>query len=172
MAKTKNEITKKVKKLTPAELKKQGKKLEGQFEVNLFIDDEVYVVKIDEHFKKTKIFKLLDDMVEFYNEASKRADSSMLELVTPYSSLLLIKYFTDIEISDDINEALATLDLLIDLELLDKILNAMPEKEVEKVYKVLTDMLKNVERNLEEAEKEAEKLENQIQNPEVKGMIQ
>lgn len=176
MAKAKKEskeaTVSKIKKLTPAELKKQSKNLDGQYEVNLVIGEDAYKVMIDEHFRKTKIFKLMDDLVEFYNKASKIADASLLELATPYSTLLIIKHFTDIEISDDIDEALTMLDAMIDLEILDKIVNAMPEKEVEKIYEMLTDMLRNFERNLDEAEKEAEKIESQIENPEVKEMIQ
>lgn len=171
MAKVKKEVAK-IKRLSPTELKKQSKNLDGQYEVNFTIGDEAYGVMIDEHFRKSKIFKLMDDMVVFYNEANKFADASMLELATPYSSLLVIKYFTDIEIKDDIDDALAMLDVLIDLELLDKILNSMPEKEIVKVYDLLTKMMKNMEQNIAEAEKEAEKIESQIENQEVKGMLQ
>lgn len=172
MAKEKKSTVSKIKKLTPAELKKKSKNLEGQYEVNIVIDGDTYKIMVDEHFRKTKIFKLMDDIVEFYNEASKFADASMLELVTPYSTLLIIKHFTDIEISDEIDEALAMLDVMIDLEILDKIVNAMPEEEVEKVYEMLTNMMNNMRKNLQEAEKEAEKIEGQIENPEVKDMIQ
>lgn len=173
MAKAKKEPdVLKIKKLTPAELKKQNKKLDGQYEVNIVLDGDVYKINIDEHFRKTKIFKLMDDLVEFFNQANKVGDASMLELATPYSTLLIIKHFTDIEISDNIDEALTMLDVMIDLECLDKIVNAMPENEVEKVYEMLANMMRNMERNLEEAEKEAEKLKNQVENQEVKDMIQ
>ncbi|SDX95777.1 hypothetical protein [Thermoactinomyces sp. DSM 45892] len=168
MAKSKSEI----KRLTSHELKKQDKKLEGTYPVDLVINETVYEIIVDEHFRKSKIFQLLDDMIRFYNEANKPLNASLLELSTPYSTLLIIKHFTDFEVSDDINEALAVLNLLIDLDLLDKILNAMPEQEITKVYEMLSQMLTNMQVNLEEAEKQADELGKQVANSEVKTLVQ
>lgn len=155
-----------IKKLSPAELKKQVKKLDEVQEFLVVIGDTDYKVTHDVVFRKTKQHKVLDDMVKFFNEGGKNIE--LLDMATPYTALLIIKHFTSIEVSDDIDEALALLEVLIDLEALDKILNALPEEEVQKIYELLTMTVENFRASLEDAEKEAESFLEQIENEEVK----
>lgn len=167
---TKNE---KIKNLTVTELKKQVKKLDKQTEATVFveIDSEKtpYNFKYDEFFKNTKIHLLLDDMVEFFNRGY--VDSRLLELSTPYISLLIIKHFTSIEISDDIDEALSFLNVLTDLEILAPIINCLPEKEIIKLEELLAKTLDNLERNIELAEDEELVMLDEIENDSVKEVI-
>lgn len=152
---------KNVKNLTLTEMKKQAKKLGKQTEHEVLVGENIYKFKVDDVFRKTKQYKLLDDLVEFFSVVNVRAE--LLELVTPYTTLLLIKHFTSIEVSDDIDEAIDTLDVLIDLELLNKILVLMPEQQVIEVYEVLSATLErmneNVRESLEESDKKEEVLE-------------
>lgn len=152
---------KNVKNLTLTEMKKQAKKLGKQTEHEILVGENIYKFKVDDVFRKTKQYKLLDDLVEFFSVVNVRAE--LLELVTPYTTLLLIKHFTSIEVSDDIDEAIDTLDVLIDLELLNKILNLLPEQQVIEVYEILSATLErmneNVKESLEESDKKEEVLE-------------
>lgn len=160
---------KELKRLSPAELKEQVKKLDAVEEFVVTIGDVDYSVTHDAKFRKTKMHKVLDDMVKFFNEGGKRIE--LLELATPYTALLILKHFTSLEVSDEIDDALALLEVLIDLEALDKLLNALPQDEVTKVYELLTQTVENFKATLEDSEKEAEAFLAQIENEEVKEMI-
>lgn len=159
-----------VKKLTPAELKKQVKKLDEVQEVLVAVGDTDYLVEYDVHFKKSKQHALLDDLVKFFSEAGERVE--ILDMATPYTALLTLKYFTNIDVSDDISEALLLLETLIDLEILDKILNALPEEEVSKLYKLIADTATNFRNNLDEMIKEAKDSMDDLENEEVKKKLQ
>src|SRR5690554_4431636 len=113
---------KKLKKLTLTEMRKQDKKLDGKTERTIELNGEEFVIKIDNHFRRTKQHKVLDDLIEFISASEE--DPKLLGDITPYMSLLIIKHFTDINISDDINDAMEILYTLIDLEILDKIINS------------------------------------------------
>ena len=158
---------KEVQKLNPAILKEQVAKLDAVQEFTVKIGEDDFLLTHDITFRKSKQHKLLDDMVEFFNEGG-RNNIAYLDLATPYTALLIIKHFTSLEVSDDVEEALELLNVLVDLEALDKILNALPEDQVTKVYELLTSTIENFRNNLEEAEKEAEALA--LENADVLGI--
>lgn len=156
-----------LKKLTANELKNQAKKLDAKQEFLVVIGDEEYKLTHDMVFRKTKMHKLLDDMLQFFN--SVNGDNiDVLEMASPYTALLILKHFTSLEVSDDIDEALALLNVLIDLEALGTIINALPEQEVTKVYEILTQTVENIQKNIEEVELEA--LSAQLDNADVLGI--
>lgn len=162
-------MTKKIKKLTLTELKKQNKKLDAVNKFYVTIEDEMFEVTHDTVFRRTKQQKVIEDIIQFFDEGNKNVE--LFELVTPYTSLLIIKHFTSIEIPDDIEEALTFMNVLIDLEVFDKIINSLPEGEITKIYELLTHIVNNLKTNVEEAEKEAEALSDKIENPQVKEML-
>jgi len=158
-----------IKNLTLAELKKQSKKLDEKKEEKVVVGDTVYKFQIDQNFRKTKQYALLDDLVAFFNEGNKRVE--LLDLATPYVSLLFIKHFTSIEVSDDVDEAIELLNVMIDLDLLTQILNLMPEQEVLQVYEILSSTTERMKGNIEETLAEIEKIREQVENDEVKALI-
>lgn len=158
-----------IKKLTGAELKKQNKVLDEQREFSVMIGDTEYKLTHDVTFRKTKQSRLLEDVIAFFTAGVNRPE--ILEISTVYSTLLILKHFTSLEVSDDIGEALELLDVLVDLEVLDKIVNELPEDEITKIYELLTKTVNNMETSIVEAEEEAKKLANQVENKEIKDMI-
>lgn len=162
-------MTKDIKKLTVTELKKQSKALDEQREFTVSIGGQDYKLTHDVVFRKTKQHKVLDDVIAFFSEGT---NVEALEMTTPYTALLIIKHFTSLEVSDNIDEALALLEVLIDLEAFDKILNELPVDEVTKVQELLVRTVENMKQNLEMAEEETEGLLEQIENEKVKGLIQ
>jgi len=159
----------KIKNLTLTEIKKQAKKLDAQTEHEILVGEDVYKVKIDNVFRRTKQNQLLDDLVAFFSEGNERVE--LLDLATPYTTLLLIKHFTSIEVSDNIDEALEMLDILIDLELLGAILNLMPEQEVLDMYELLNATVNRMKENMVELEDETKRLSEVVENDEVKEML-
>lgn len=162
-------MTKEIKNLTSAVLKKENKVLDNKREFTIKIGDTDYKVTHDIKFRKTKQASLLDDVVSFFAKGVKNVE--ILELATPYTALLILKYFTSIDVSDNIDEALETLDVLIDLEIMNKIIDELPEDEITSIYKLLDKTVKNMNETIEEAEKEAKEIAGQIENDEIKDMI-
>lgn len=141
-----------IKKLTVAELKKQVKALDGQREFTVTIGEQEYKLSHDTTFRISKQNKLLDDLIKFFSLGAE--DVELLDMSTPYTALLVIKHFTTLEVSDDVSEALALLEALVDLESLDKIVNELPEKEVTKIFELLAKTVTNMTEKLEETEAE------------------
>ncbi|UUV45934.1 hypothetical protein [Bacillus phage vB_BanS-Thrax3] len=161
-------MTKKVKNLTLTELKKQDKKLDAQTETFIPINGDMYRVLIDDYFRPTKQTDLLNDLISFFGEA--RNSNELMEVATPYTSLLLIKHFTNIDVPDDFEEAIALLRLLIDLKAFEAVLNAMPEDQVVDTYDKLRVVLNEMTNRMEIAQVEAELIESQLENEVVKKM--
>jgi hypothetical protein len=152
-----NEKKSNIKNLTLGEMKKQVKKLEARTDHEVKVGEDVYKVSIDNVFIKTKQYALLDDMVHFLKESSDNPD--ILDYATPYTTLLMVKHFTSIEVSDNIDEAIELLNILIDLDLLNQVLNLLPEDEIVKMYEILSSttkrMTESVEKSVADAEKKA-----------------
>lgn len=165
---SKNE-NKKIKNLTMTELKKLDKKLDLQTRHEIEVGEDIYEVKVDKEFRKTKQHQLLHDLANFF-EASNE-NSEILDLTTPYTSLLLIKHFTSIHVSDDIDEALIMLDILIDLEIFKKVLDLFPEDEVTKIYELLESAIQRMNENIDEYEEEKEELVESVESEQVKDML-
>lgn len=162
-------MTKDIKKLTTAELKKQSKVLDATQEFTVTIGETEYKLTHDVSFRRTKQHALLDDMIVFFNEGGNRIE--LYELATPYTALLILKHFTSLEVSDDIDEAIDLMQVLVDLEVLDQLINALPEEEVVKVYELITATVDNLKTNLDEYEAEALALSEQVENEEVKELL-
>lgn len=148
---------KEVKKLTTELLKKQDSKLNEVQEFSITIGEDDFLMTHDVKFRKSKQHKVLDDLVLFFNEGAKQ-NIAFLDMATPYTGLLIIKHFTSLDVSDDIEEALALLNVLVDIGALANILSALPEDEVVKVYELLTVTMTRFRENLEQAEIEAQEL--------------
>jgi predicted HAD superfamily phosphohydrolase len=159
----------KIKNLSPTEIKKQVKKLKEQGEFYITIGEEEYLVKHDEVFLNSKIHKVLDDLILLFNEGRNR--NELMEVATPYTTILIIKHFTSIEVPDDIDGALDMMTALIDLEAMDKIINALPESEVVKMYEKIAGVMENVKSTLEDGELEARELEKDLQTEQAKKML-
>jgi hypothetical protein len=158
-----------IKKLTSAELGKQNKVLDEQREFKVTIGEAVYTLSHDVIFRQTKKNKVLDDMVEFFQEATKTIN--ILELATPYVTLLIFKHFTSLDVSDNVDEAIDLLQVLIDLDVLNQIIVELPEDELTKVFEMVTKVVSTMSENLEDAEAEIAKLQEQVESEAVKEMI-
>lgn len=159
------------KNLTLTELKKLNKELDGRDEHTIMFGDTAYNIKIDKNFRQSKQHDMLTDLIDFFNEANNRGDVDLLDLATPYSSLLIIKHFTSLSVPDDIDEALEVLTALIDLNLFGEILEIMPEYEITKVLETLEATVSRLNTNIEEVEKEMEEASELVENASVKEMI-
>ena len=143
-------MAKDIKKLTGAELKKQAKALDAQREFTVEIGGQKYLLAHDISFRKTKQSKLLDDLMNFFIKGAE--DLDLLEMATPYTALLVLKHFTTLEVSDDLTDAFALLEVLVDLDVLDAILNELPEKEVTELFELISTTTNRMTESISEQE--------------------
>lgn len=162
--------SKNVKKLTLADLKKESKKLDAQQEMTVHIGGTEYTISYDTIFRKTKQRAVLQDTLTFFQEIGEK-NMEQLEMASAYTALLIVKHFTSLDVPDDISEALSLLEVLVDIDVLGEIVNELPEDEVTKIYKLLTNTVNTLKENIEMAEKELNLIEAEIENEEVKELI-
>lgn len=126
-----------------------------QEEHSVLIAGKEGTYKVDQKFRKTKQYKVLDDIVAFIEHAQD--DTYLLSNLTPYGMLMIIKQFTTIEVPDDIDEALEILNVLTDHDdAIIHIINSMPEDELTKTFEQIGISVDTFTRNLSE---ELEKVE-------------
>ncbi|AGI11809.1 hypothetical protein X915_gp229 [Bacillus phage vB_BanS-Tsamsa] len=161
---------KKIKHLTLAEMKKQDKVLSETKEEFITINDTVYKVEIDVHFRQSKRNKVLDDLIKFFEAG--RNDEKLYSIATPYTSLLMVKHFTSLDVPDDIEEALDYLQVLLDLGVLGTIVNAMPDDQIVDLYEKLTETINEISENMSKSVAEANEILDSIENPEVRALME
>ena len=105
-------------------------------------------------------------MLAFFNYIGE-ANIDVLEMASPYTALLIIKHFTSLEVPDDVDNALELLNVLIDLDALGKIVNALPEAEVIKMYELIAETIDNINENMVEAERTSKELSDSVENKEI-----
>jgi hypothetical protein len=161
----------KAKKLTLDALNKENKKLDNRVVGKIMVNGSEYEVEYDSVFRTSKQQKVLDDILKFYEQVDTLG-TKILDIATPYFVMVIIKHFTSVEVPDSIEDAMDTMSVLIDLEILHEILNMLPEKEVEKVNKLIEDALEIFKANIAEADAELRKMaENgEIKNPKELGL--
>jgi len=106
---------------------------------------ECYTIEINKYFKKTEIQKMIVDYFSFKEELKTIVFD--LELVRNTAFLfpaLLVKYFSNVPLSNDIVELISGTETLMDIEVFDHIVGALPQEEVERVNSMIKTMTDNI----------------------------
>ncbi len=159
------------KKLTSSKILSLHSKTFTQKKIYINVENEQYEVLIDTKFKISKIQELLAEVVEKTQQLLKLKD---IFNIPYYINFLIIKYFTNVEITkvQDFSEQLRVYKAMLDLGIFDQIMEAFDEKEVEKIG----IYLKKMNENLKKLDKNPEVIEDinamiadlaSIENPEV-----
>lgn len=88
-------------------------------------------ILIQEHFRPSAIqrmFMELVEKIEYMKESGIK-----LSFIPSYIYILLIKYFTNIEVPEEFEKQVQMLDLLIDNNYLEPVINAIPQEEIDKI---------------------------------------
>ena len=118
-----------------------------------------YDVLVDEQFRPSKI----NDMVLEYTQKLDYCREKGYDLKSgEYIFILMIRYFTDIDIPEDFESQVQMLKIMVDHDLLTPILNSFNEKEVEKMNDKINEFKDNVNKLVAEM-----KIEQESENKEV-----
>lgn len=114
--------------------------------VNVLTSD--YEVLVDEHIQQTKLEDLFTELFQKY-QLSQKNDLGLD--MSYYAQVLLLKYFTDIPMSDDLGTQLSLYIKLKDLNVLDSIVDVLDDTELNelmpKVMKSFTTKIMSGEIN-------------------------
>lgn len=159
------------KKLTTQFLKQKEKELKQRTTHEIQLGEDVFEIQIDKVFTNSKISELMADINELIQHLYMGEKSEDIPektkgyLVSRFIYLMIIKHFTDIEVPDDIIDSVATVKVMEDIGLMDKIITLMDEEELMKTVTEINRRLEMatelVSERLGEVRKELEKIENQ-----------
>ncbi len=106
------------------------------------IKDGKYEVVVNKNFKKSEIPKLVG---EFISITTQLKENSMENIDTKFLfPILLIKHYTNVHFPQDGLELIGYINELINIEVLDDIIKALPEEEVKKANKWFAEMVDNM----------------------------
>lgn len=154
------------KKLTAEFLKKREKELGQREKKTIEINGEIYEFEVDKFFVKSKVAELSSDISLFATllvEDDKyiNLDNAKVSAISKrYIYGMLIKYFTNIEMPDNVADVLVSVKTMEDLGILGDILKTMNEDELtvvlEEVNERLNLSIELFREKLEELNKEIE----------------
>lgn len=164
------------KKLTAEFLKKREKELGQREKKSIEINGEIYEFEVDKFFVKSKVAELSSDISLFATllvEDDKyiNLDNAKVSAISKrYIYGMLIKYFTNIEMPDNVADVLVSVKTMEDLGILGDILKTMNEDELtvvlEEVNERLNLSIELFREKLEELNKEIEQQEEEAENAE------
>lgn len=128
-----------------------------------------YELDVDEHFRNTKIVSLLQ---EFMKQTNYAKENDMEIDALTYTTILILKYFSSLEVSNKYEEQIRMLSILTDLEYqgetyLNIILSAFDENEINKLNTKMKEYAENLTKLVEEINKEKAEESEEIISEEV-----
>lgn len=140
-------VQKKQKKMTVGALKKIDKQWEDFEVVNLEIDGENYEIKVYQKIRPSIMQKMLVDLANKVAEVEDMSNADLAAFGSNYYVFLLVKYLTDFgnKLPNDLSKQLQLLEIMTDNGVLTEILKMIPDEEIEKITKKITDALKDAE---------------------------
>lgn len=142
----------KVKNLNVSQINKAVKRLDDVKVEVITIGEKDYDLKVNQHFKNTKVQEIFEDLVRFVDVANTIEDEkekqTFLEQSEIYLLVLLIDKFTSLDVPEDIAKRIAFANNLIDLDILAVIIDKLPLAEVDRAGDFIAKQMQKVEDNV------------------------
>lgn len=158
-------VQKNVKKLTPAVIKKADKKLDERKEIKVTMDGEEFKLEHDIVFRKTKHQNIVRGMIDFLSFGSDK--EGYVDYASAYTSLLILKEYTSLDVPDGVEEGVLFLKVLVDTGLLSDIITQLPEDQITSVFEAVEIAVNELTERILELEDEREGLESELENEEL-----
>jgi hypothetical protein len=133
------------KRLTIAEMRKEDTK---KFNVRREITVNDHPILIDNVFRESKTRQVLIELVRDMDYLKKQGVAIDGMDVTAYTSLLIIKHFTDVEVPEKVEEKLVVMNMLIDLGYFRPLMDAMDPEQIDKINDSMNDILNNLDERM------------------------
>lgn len=144
------------KSLTKTNLKKEAKAFDEYLTVRVTskISGEEYDVKVDKHFRKSKVTEVIAELMTQVKYAEEKG-IDLNSVFTPYSMFLILKHFSSLKdiIPDDLETQISMMRDLSDLKLLEPIFNSLPKQATEEVADIINDTLEKMTNDVYELAK-------------------
>ncbi|MBZ4664652.1 MAG: yomO [Caloramator sp.] len=124
------------KKLTYNEIKK----VDGKNYTQKKIEVNGYEILIDEKFRPTKIHRMI---LEFLEKMEYARENNINLNLLDYYPLLLMKYFTNIPIPDELEKQIVVYEYLIDNGFFEEIIKSFPKEEIKKTVEHVRNFADN-----------------------------
>lgn len=158
---------KRAKKLTWEVLDQEMKKYEKMTEARVTDGKgNVYKFKHYVEFPKAKLYALTHELIRKFKDDVELVNGDMA--FTSYVYLLTLKHFTDIPIPDDYQQQLRVLEGLVNMDLFNELVEALPHEELAKVLNECANLTVEI---VNRAKVLKEMLEGEIQNDELKEQL-
>lgn len=128
-----------------------------------------YKILVNQVFLPTRISEAVQEFANDVLESAKLEQDLVSEILEFYMQIVLIKHFTSLDVPEDINGKIETLQILVDLDLFTDIISEFPEDEIKKVYEAVNNKSETINKDMDEL---AEKVEVMgLNNDEVKEAV-
>lgn len=124
------------KKLTYNEIKK----VDGKNYTQKKIEVNGYEILIDEKFRPTKIHRMI---LEFLEKMEYARENNINLNLLDYYPLLLMKYFTNIPIPDELEKQIVVYEYLIDNGFFEEIIKSFSKEEIKKTVEHVRNFADN-----------------------------
>lgn len=113
--------------------------------LTFLIDSKNYEVTVDE---KLSVMKLMRMLLELAEKVKYMYDINQVMEIPNYMVYLIIKYFTDIDCAkvDSFEEQINVFSAMMDLDIIQPILDVIPEDEMKKIGEYSKRLTKNIEK--------------------------
>lgn len=156
--------------LTIANINKEGKMLDEQVTVKVVstISGEEYILKIDKHFKQSKILQLVTEIMAQIQTA-KAKKININAIFVPYSLMMVLKHFSSLgkEVPTELNQQIALLNRLIDLGMIEPIFAVLPQEEMNKVFTQITKTIGEMDADISNTLEKLSEMEGQMDEGEI-----
>ena len=124
--------------------------------IEIECEGETFPVKVDLVFKDSKIRELVSKTAEDMEQAEAKG---LADEILVISNMNIIRTFTDVDFTEDLSKNLQMFEVMTDLGITEKILNAFDENEFEKITEYMNQIQENLPKVLEALKENNENLD-------------
>lgn len=157
---------KRAKELNLEVINKEHKKFEKMINLEIEVNGNAYKFQAFEVFPPSKVYSLTTELVTKFKDDVQMVDTDTAFL--SYVYLLIIRHFTSLPIPSDYAQQIAILEKLVDLDLFNAIIEALPQDQVSAVVQKCHELVIQV---VNRSKQLREMLEDQLANAELEEQL-
>lgn len=129
-------------------------------------DFDGYKIDFHKHYSISKINELISEVID--NFRKHQNDGFTTDFLGTYIYIQILRHFTSLAIPKDFDKQLQWVDQLVDAGYLKRIIELIPEKEVEKIMDEVVKQTQQINENMDKFEEEVSEMDLE---PEVQDIV-